>query len=114
MTYDSVHKRARRRLRTNCQRCHSTYRLQAALNPAAPQENLRLCPIRNAQYSIDPGDYLTLCHRCHWKMDNGPRTARAKFPRACRNAPRCNVCDGPMLVGQHGTHLSCAESIAAV
>jgi hypothetical protein len=95
MSYDSVHKQARKRLRKACQRCRSTSRLQAALNPAAPQENLRLCPIRNSHYSIDLDDYMTLCSRCHWRMDYGARTACAQFTRARRNAPRCTVCGEP-------------------
>lgn len=114
MSYESVHRQARRRLRAACQRCRSTTRLQAALNPAAPQSNLRLDTQRNALYSVDPSDYLTLCAKCHYRMDRRPRTTYARFQRARRNAPRCNVCDEPMMAGQHGAHLSCSESTVTV
>jgi hypothetical protein len=83
-----------------------------ALNPAALKENLRLDPQRNCRYSIDPADYITLCNRCHYRMDYRLRTSRARFQRQRRNAPRCDVCGEPMMAGQHGTHLSCARRMA--
>jgi hypothetical protein len=110
--YDSIHRHARKRMRKACQRCRSTARLQAALNPAALKENLRLDPLRNCWYSVDPADYLTLCSRCHFRMDNRIRASCAKFQRARRNAPRCSICGEPMMAGQHGAHLTCARRMA--
>ena len=113
MSYDQVHRQARKRLRKACQRCRGTTRLQAALNPAAPKANLRTDPTRNCRYSIEPGDYLTLCARCHYRMDWGLRTSCARFRRARRKALRCNVCEQPMMAGQRGAHLSCVTKAAA-
>jgi hypothetical protein len=113
MSYEAVHRQARRRLRAACQRCRTTTSLQAALNPAAPQSNLRLDAQRNAWYSVDPADYLTLCATCHYRMDRRLRNACARFQRARRRAPRCNVCGQPMMAGQQGAHLSCSQAVAA-
>jgi hypothetical protein len=112
MSYDSIHRQARKRMRTACRRCRSTKCLQAALNPAAPVANLRLDPTRNCRYSICADDYLTLCARCHYRMDHGHRISAARFQRVRRNAPSCDVCGEPMMAGQHGTHLSCARRMA--
>jgi hypothetical protein len=84
-----------------------------ALNPAAPIDNLRLDAETNCWYSIDPGDYVTLCSRCHFRMDNRIRASCAKFERARRNALRCSICGEPMMAGQRGAHLSCATAQAS-
>lgn len=108
--YHQVHYAARKRKRDACQRCRGTTRLQMALNPAAPADNLRVDPASGLRYSINPYDYLTLCSKCHHRMDGRLRTACERFRRARMNAPLCNVCDEPMMVGQHGTHLTCAPT----
>jgi ribosomal protein L34E len=107
--YDRVHYHARKQKRPVCTRCRGTQRLQMALNPAAPVANLRFEPSNNCYYSIDFGDYITLCLKCHSRMDYRLRTSCTRFQRARRTAPRCTHCGQPMMVGQRGTHLSCAQ-----
>ena len=107
--YHRVHYAVRKRKRAVCQRCRGTSRLQMALNPAARAENLRVDPTNGLRYSIFPGDYLTLCSKCHHRMDGRLRRTCERFRRTRANAALCNVCDEPMMAGQHGTHLSCAS-----
>jgi hypothetical protein len=107
MSYDTVHRLARERLRHACQRCRSTVRLQAALNPSAPVSNLRLDAQRNCWYRMDAGDYMTLCSRCHFRMDYRLRTSCVRLRRVRRNAPCCNVCGEPAQRQQYQDHASC-------
>lgn len=67
--YNRVHYLARKLLKESCERCPATTRLQAALRPDAPEDNLRMDDISRCAYSVDPADYLTLCQPCHRRMD---------------------------------------------
>lgn len=78
-SYATVHRHARATLGTNCANCGTTQRLQAALRPDAPTENLRTDRRSGLRYSVDPvADYQAMCPRCHWWQDqagtSGPVT----------------------------------------
>jgi hypothetical protein len=107
MTYESVHRMARTRLRKACERCGATTRLEAALRPTAPQSNLRLDEARRCWYSVSPADYGTLCVPCHRRMDWRIRSAPKRFRQRCESARRCTSgvdppgygCAGPLADG---------------
>lgn len=114
MTYDQVHRQARKRLAGRpCVRCGSTVRVQAALRPDADPATLHLDAKRHCWYSTDPRSYQPLCVRHHVRADRLLRTAPARFRRATQRAPRCRECGQPMLCGQQGAHLTCVQAVAA-
>lgn len=81
-----------------------------ALDPRTPRYRRRLDPAVSLWFSVSPLDYMTLCISCHSRMDRQVRRAASRIRRATRTAPRCRVCDQPMMCGQPGgTHLGCRD-----
>lgn len=113
--YHAIHRAARLLRGDRCEKCGSTARLQMALDPATPRYLLRFDATVGCWYSIDPTWYRTLCPRDHARMDARTREVRdgeRRVRRAAARAPRCSICSGPMLAGQRGSHLSCADQAA--
>jgi hypothetical protein len=111
--YARIHREARKLRADRCENCGSRERLDMALRPGTPRGRLRYEREVRCWYSISVGDYQTLCRRCHNRQDKAVRVGRdglRRHQRACRSAPRCNVCNEPMLAGQRGSHLSCAAT----
>ncbi len=82
-----------------------------ALDPRTPRYRRRFDPAVSLWFSVSPLDYMTLCISCHSRMDRQVRRAASRIRRATRTAPRCRVCDLPMMAGQIGTHLGCAAGV---
>jgi hypothetical protein len=69
LEHSRVHYLVRKYLHHVCTKCGSTLSLQAALRPNIDPARLKVDSVSGCKYSVDPGDYITLCFRCHRKQD---------------------------------------------
>lgn len=67
--YKKIHLQARRTMNMVCIGCGATERLEAALQPTASTENLRVEPEKGLCYSVEVDDYRAMCIPCHRRLD---------------------------------------------
>lgn len=82
--YNRVHYQARKHKASRCVQCGSEHDLQMALKPDTPANRLRVNRRGGSIYSQSPHDYMTLCRRCHRRLDYPPITH-------CRNGHPYNA-----------------------